>query len=144
MLAPRKKLWSTPEKAVTAAIGFVAPFKEDDVIYDVGCGDGRVLIKFALLEGTPGETRFIGIEIDEDRATEARENVEREGLSEKITILCQNALMVDYSDATIIFLYLIPRGLRLIKPILLGEENGRKRKKIKVVTYMSEIEGEKY
>ena len=52
--------------------------------------------------------------------------------------------MVDYSDATIIFLYLIPRGLRLIKPILLGEENGRKRKKIKVVTYMSEIEGEKY
>ena len=124
MLAPRKKLWSTPERAVTAALDFVAPFKEEDVVYDVGCGDGRVLIKFAMLEGTPAGTKFVGVEIDEDRASEARENVERSGLSDRIAIICENALMVDYGDATVVFLYLIPRGLRLIKPVLLGEEGG--------------------
>ncbi|GMH75104.1 hypothetical protein TrRE_jg8061 [Triparma retinervis] len=145
MLAPRKKLWSTPERAVTAAIDFVAPFKEEDVVYDVGCGDGRVLIKFAMLEGTSTRTKFVGVEIDEDRANEARENVEREGLSQRIVILCENALMVDYSDATVVFLYLIPRGLRLIKPILLGEEGKRGGgRRIKIVTYMSEFEGETF
>lgn len=137
-----QKLWSTPEEAVAAAMHFVAPFQDEDVVYDVGCGDGRVLINFAKEDGTPEGTRFIGIEIDEVRAAEAKENVEKEGLSERIEIICQNALMVDYNDATVIFLYLIPRGLRLIKPILLGEEGAKRAGRVRIVTYMSEFEGE--
>ena len=46
MLAPRKKLWSTPSSAVDIALDF-ADLGADDVVYDVGCGDGRVLIQMA-------------------------------------------------------------------------------------------------
>jgi len=43
MLAPRRKLWSTPEPAIDIALDF-ANLTVDDAVYDVGCGDGRVLI----------------------------------------------------------------------------------------------------
>jgi len=46
MLAPQKKLWSTPSSAVDIALDF-ADLGADDVVYDVGCGDGRVLIQMA-------------------------------------------------------------------------------------------------
>jgi len=67
MLAPRKKLWSSPDVAVEAAITLLAP-KPEDVVYDVGCGDGRFLVACALRAGC----RCIGLEIDEARAQEAR------------------------------------------------------------------------
>lgn len=44
MLAPRRKLWSTPEPAIDIALDF-ANLTVDDAVYDVGCGDGRVLIR---------------------------------------------------------------------------------------------------
>ena len=48
MLAPRKKLWSTPSTAIDIALQF-ANLDVNDVVYDVGCGDGRVLIQMAAL-----------------------------------------------------------------------------------------------
>jgi hypothetical protein len=106
---------------------------------------------------------LIGIEIDADRAEEARRNVTNEmstnhhhdnNSSPCITIECKNALHVDYSDATVVFLYLVPRGLRLIKPLLLLQQattattttstttNSDKQKMkgqgiLRVITYMS-------
>ena len=120
MLAPRKKLWSTPSAAIDVAANLIQ-LTSSDTLYDVGCGDGRVIIHLA---STTPCRRFVGIEIDEDRAKEAQTNVEQatllgqipEGVS--IVIRRENALEVDYSEATAVFLYLVPRGLRLIKPIL--------------------------
>ena len=79
MLAPRKKLWSSPDVAVEAAITLLAP-KPEDVIYDVGCGDGRFLVACALRAGC----RCVGLEIDEARAQEARTRAAEAGTSAAI------------------------------------------------------------
>ena len=79
------------------------------------------------------EARCVGVEIDETRGNEAADSIKAAGLSrEKCDIVIGNALEQDYSSATMFFLYLIPRGLRIILPYIknLG-------KKVKVVTYMS-------
>ncbi|KAL7521799.1 hypothetical protein ACHAWX_006481 [Stephanocyclus meneghinianus] len=143
MLAPRKTLWSTPQSAIDTAIAF-ADLDANDVVYDVGCGDGRVLIQMASKSIPVGSTfdassssndiasnsqhhhchQFIGIEISPERAEQARANVQHAkhnnliGHHVSVEIKCVNALEVDYTDATVIFLYLVPRGLRLIRPIL--------------------------
>ena len=71
--------------------------------------------------------QFIGIEISPERANEARSNIQHAQNTNQISshvsieIICANALdtdAIDYSRATVIFLYLVPRGLRLIKPIV--------------------------
>lgn len=146
MLAPRKTLWSTPSSVIEAVSG-LALLHNQDTLYDVGCGDGRVLIQLAC---TSECRSFVGIEIDQDRACQAKQNValamERGQIPTdcSIEIRCANALDVkDYSNATVIFLYLIPRGLRLIQPLLLdaATKSGRK---IRVVTYVSPLVGQSY
>lgn len=75
--------------------------------------------------------QFIGIEISPERAQEARSNIQHAQSTNQIPshvtiqIICANALdtdTIDYSRATVIFLYLVPRGLRLIKPIVWPKE----------------------
>ena len=153
MLAPRAKLWSTPDSAIDAAMR-LAELDADDVVYDVGCGDGRVLVRMASMSVPPGvdvddecddfddanaevrSTRrrssrrrrrhhrcreFVGVEVSEDRAAEARSNVDLARSTGTIPdhvsvyVMCANALDVDYGRATVVFLYLVPRGLRLIR-----------------------------
>jgi len=64
---------------------------------------------------------FVGVEVSEDRAAEARSNVDRTRSTGTIPdhvsvdVMCANALDVDYARATVVFLYLVPRGLRLIR-----------------------------
>lgn len=133
MLAPRKKLWSTPTEAIEMA-GKMVSLSLTDVLYDVGCGDGRVLVHLA---STTNCQNFVGIEIDMDRAQEARENIElarTEGRFRnpdvKIDIYCANALEIShYHKASVIFLYLVPRGLRIIHPILLRASIKRRHQK---------------
>ena len=143
MLAPRKTLWSTPKSVIDEAAD-LAVIEPNDVVYDVGCGDGRVLLHLASKPNTARS--FIGIEINVERAQLARENIQSKILSREINIdiRCENALDVkDYAKATVIFLYLIPRGLRLIKPLLIAaakEKGGC----IRVITYMSPFENIKF
>ena len=127
MLAPRKKLWSTPDVAVEAAIRLLSPLSPDDVVYDIGCGDGRFLVECARQKGC----RCVGIEIDEPRAAEARNKVREAGLEHLVAIRVGNALEADFSEATAIFLYLVPRGLRIMLPLLRAHPTARR-----VVTYM--------
>ena len=154
-------------------------------MYDIGCGDGRVLIEMAsrsipftneeydstrrceddqtknntevtssMQQSTTSSvveaatttsqqhycTKFIGLDISPERVTEARNNIQKARTSAhipphvSIKIICGNALDTDndainYTDATVIFLYLVPRGLRLIKPLVWPkddeEEGGR-------------------
>ena len=74
---------------------------------------------------------FVGIEISSDRANEARQNIQNAYESNQIPkhvsiqIICGNALdatLIDYTKATVIFLYLVPRGLRLMKDIVWPDE----------------------
>ena len=128
MLAPRKKLWSTPVEVIDKALELLSPGAED-MVFDIGAGDGRFLIQASLTT----EARCVGVEIDEARGQEAIAAIAAAGLAaDKCNLIIGNALEQDYSSGTLFFLYLIPRGLRIILPYLqnLG-------KKIRVVTYMS-------
>lgn len=130
MLAPRRCLWSSPDDAVRAALELLDPLCPEDRVVDLGCGDGRFVIEAAKR----AQCCCLGVEIDEDRAEKARENVRREGLEALVEIRCENALSTSVEDADVIYLYLIPRGLGLLAPRLLG----RKRR---IVSYMAPIPG---
>eukprot|EP01041_Mallomonas_annulata_P009977 gene9977-20745_t len=127
MLAPRKKLWSTPFEVVDEAIRLLN-INESDIVFDIGAGDGRFLIRCAIQTNALN----IGVEIDEERASEAKENCSSSSVSSLCSVLCGNALEQDYSTGTVFFLYLVPRGLRLILPLLQNIQHP-----IRVVTYMS-------
>jgi 16S rRNA A1518/A1519 N6-dimethyltransferase RsmA/KsgA/DIM1 with predicted DNA glycosylase/AP lyase activity len=132
MLAPRKKLWSTPVEVIDQAIALLKP-GIDDLTYDIGAGDGNFIIRCA----STTETTCIGVEIDEDRTNEAKKAIAEHGLSEeKCKIICGNALEYDYSKGTCFFLYLVPRGLRIILPHLQSIPH-----RIRVVTYMAPLPG---
>jgi predicted RNA methylase len=107
MLAPRRTLHSTPLVVFRKALEIICATK-NDVLYDVGCGDGRCVVDAA----TRLQIRSIGIEIDPDRAAQASAAVRDAGVEELATIIIGNAMEYDFEDATIIFLFLIERGLR--------------------------------
>jgi hypothetical protein len=167
MLAPRKTLWSTPDAVIDAVIQWVP--LEGDTVCDIGCGDGRVILQWASAYSSVDRREnseatmpsFVGIDIDADRIKEADNALEQarsEGRIDpriSISFNCGNALETTdlYRKATVFFLYLIPRGLRKIKPLLLqahqdGEitaPNGlqdQPSKQVRVVTYMSKFPDE--
>lgn len=108
MLAPRKTLHSTPLCVFRRALELVAAHP-GDVLYDLGCGDGRLVIEAAKI----AHIRAVGVEIDVDRCEAARRSAEREGVAHLVTFVCANALEFELpADATIVFLFLIDRGLR--------------------------------
>lgn len=107
MLAPRKKIHSSPKEIVHKALDLLE-LTEKDTLYDIGCGDGRLLIQAAKSY----QCRCIGIEIEPERVATLKELVHNEQLNHLIEIRCTNALEEDYHDATAIFMFLIDRGLR--------------------------------
>lgn len=135
MIAPRKKLWSTPDEVITRAIELLN-IGSNDIVYDIGCGDGRFLIK--CMENTSNcALRYTGIEIDEERAHNTTQVIKDLDLDSKCNIVCGNALEQDYSSATCIFLYLTERGLRLIYPLLMEAHQRNSSNRLMIVTYMS-------
>jgi hypothetical protein len=74
----------------------------------------------------------VGVEINDERVAEINTEIHQQTLSSRCRVICDNALNLDYSEATVVFLYLIPRGLRLILPKLLAIPH-----KVKIATYMA-------
>jgi 16S rRNA A1518/A1519 N6-dimethyltransferase RsmA/KsgA/DIM1 with predicted DNA glycosylase/AP lyase activity len=140
MLAPRKKLWSSPREVIDTAIELLA-LGPDDTCFDIGCGDGRFLLRAAEITQVH---KVVGIEIDEFRAAALKNSFGSDvDVSERCDVICGNALEQDYSSATCFFMYLIPHGLKTVHKNILKNIIG---KKIRIVTYMSplpELEPEK-
>jgi uncharacterized protein (TIGR03000 family) len=89
--------------------------KEGDIVYEPGPGDGRVLIASVK----KGAKKAVGIEIDPKKAAEATENVKKAKLEDKIKIIEGDALKDrDYSEATVIMLYMGNEFNSLLRPIL--------------------------
>jgi uncharacterized protein (TIGR03000 family) len=104
----------TPDDIVDEMIK-LGNVKKGDVAYEPGPGDGRVLIA-AIKKGAD---KAVGIEIDAKKAEEAKEAVKKAGLDKKITIIEGDALKDrDYSEATIVFLYMGNEFNNLLRPVL--------------------------
>lgn len=91
--------------------------KPDEVIYDLGSGDGRILIRAAEEFGAKG----VGVEIDPLRVFYSRVLIKFKGLSSKIKIYRKNLLDTDLSDADAVTLFLLPKILEKLKSKLLGQ-----------------------
>jgi ribosomal protein L11 methylase PrmA len=76
----------------------------DDLIYDLGCGDGRIVVTAAKKYGCKG----VGYDIDPDRVVESLENVRRNKVERLVRIEQADIFTLDLSDATVITLYLLP------------------------------------
>ena len=92
----------------------LAGVTKDDVVYDLGCGDGRIVITAAQRFGARG----VGIDFDPARIAEANANAERAGVQDLVTFIEQDAMQVDVSEATVVTLYLLSSSNLKLRPIL--------------------------
>lgn len=103
----------TPWDAVEAMLDLAA-VQAEDVIYDLGCGDGRLLIRAARRCGARG----IGIDIDPDRVTEATAQAGAAGVGDRVTFRQGNLYDSNFADATVVMLYLMPHLNVRLRPRL--------------------------
>ena len=93
---------SSPE--VVAAMLKLASVARGDLVYDLGCGDGRIVIAAAEKFGARG----VGIDIDPERIKEARENARKAGVSSGVKFRTEDLFEADIREATVVMLYLFP------------------------------------
>jgi hypothetical protein len=103
----------TPHSVVPAMLD-LAGIRKDDVVHEPGCGDARILI--AAIEA--GAKKGVGVDIDPDLAEVAYAKVKAAGVADKVEILWGNALDVDMSEATVVFLFMGEGFNRVIRPML--------------------------
>lgn len=103
--------WWRTNKKTASAICKLAKIKDGDVVYDLGCGDGEVL----LLCGKIG-AKGVGVEIDPLRYFAAKIRIKINGLSKKISIKRKNFFNEDISKASVIIVYLVPKTLEKLMP----------------------------
>lgn len=92
----------------------MARIKKSDMVYDLGCGDGRILVLAAQKYGCRG----VGYDIDPVRVKASRENVAKNGLEKRIKIVQADIFTLDLRKANVIPLYLLPEMNRRLLPQL--------------------------
>jgi SAM-dependent methyltransferase len=92
----------TPPEVVAKMLE-LAQVTKDDVVYDLGCGDGRIVVAAAKLG-----CRAFGFDVDPQRIAESKENVEKNGVGNLATIEQKDIFTLDLSKATVVTLYLLP------------------------------------
>jgi tRNA A58 N-methylase Trm61 len=102
-----------PQDVVERLLAF-AQITPQDTVYDLGSGDGRVVITAAKKYGARG----VGIEIDADRVSQARRNAEKAGVADRVTFTVGDALQADVSGASVVTLYLTSSANRKLRPQL--------------------------
>jgi SAM-dependent methyltransferase len=89
----------------------------DDVVYDLGCGDGRIVITAAQRYGARG----VGVDLDPERIREANDNARRAGVTDRVAFVQQDLFATDLRPATVVALYLSPDINLRLRPTLLRE-----------------------
>jgi len=107
---------STPD-AVVAEMLRLAVVHPGDMVYDLGCGDGRIVIAAAKDFGARG----VGIDIDPARIEEANAAARRAGVSERVRFAVQDLFQTDFSEASVVALYLYPELNAKLLPKFLAE-----------------------
>ena len=93
----------------------MAEVKSDDILYDLGSGDGRILITAAKRYGTKG----VGVELNPERIKEANQNAKEAKVTDKVEFIQGNLFEFDFSKATVLTLYLLPSVNRKLLPKIL-------------------------
>lgn len=106
----------TPHAVVSAMLR-LAGVRAGDRLYDLGAGDGRIVIQAARAYGI----KAVGIEVDARKVAEARANVRRAGLEQLVEIRHANALEADLRDATLVTIFLFPELNERLAPKLRAE-----------------------
>ena len=95
----------------------MASVGRDDVLYDLGSGDGRIVITAARRFGTRG----VGYDLDPARVREARDNAQRAGVAHLVRFEQQDIFAAKFDDATVVTMYLLPAVNLRLRPRLLAE-----------------------
>jgi SAM-dependent methyltransferase len=106
----------TPPQVVEAMLN-LADVHKGDILYDLGCGDGRIVIMAAEKFGARGT----GIDINPQRIQEAQENARKAGVSDRVKFREEDLFTADIHDATVVTLYLLPSVNLKLRPKLWKE-----------------------
>jgi SAM-dependent methyltransferase len=106
----------TPEEVVEAMLKLAA-VKNTDTVYDLGCGDGRIVITAAKTYGARG----VGIDIDPERIAEANENAKKAGVTNRVRFIEKDLYEADIREATVVTLYLLSSVNLKLRPKLLSD-----------------------
>ena len=103
----------TPQDVVDRMLS-LANVTASDVVYDLGCGDGRIVVTAAKKFGARG----VGVDFDPDRIKESEANAKAAGVEHLVSFKLQDALTVDVSPATVVTLYLLSSSNAKLRPNL--------------------------
>jgi SAM-dependent methyltransferase len=109
-------IWVPSPPEVIKAMLDAAKVGPSDLVYDLGCGEGEILIA-AAKRGARG----VGVDLDPERIRNAKANAAREGVADRLTFLEQDLFKTDVSKASVVTLYLLPELNDRLKPKLLKE-----------------------
>jgi SAM-dependent methyltransferase len=103
----------TPQNVVNKMLE-IAKVNKDDLVYDLGCGDGRIVVTAAKRYGARG----VGIDLDPQRVTEARANAKEAGVEDRVKFIVGDLFQADFSDATVVTLFLFSHVNLQLRPQL--------------------------
>jgi SAM-dependent methyltransferase len=95
----------------------MADVRKDDLVYDLGCGDGRIVIMAAKERGAKG----VGVDLDPQRIKESVENARKAGVTDRVRFLRQDLFETNFKDATVMMIYLWPEVNLRLRPKLLAD-----------------------
>lgn len=122
-LGPREELpvpFITSDQFIVEKMVELADLTEDDLVYDLGCGDGRIVITAALRSGCRG----VGFDIDPELVAVSRENARNQGVEDRVTFEEQDVFELDLSEADVAMAYLLPWMLEKMRPQFLKMNPG--------------------
>jgi SAM-dependent methyltransferase len=117
---PPDVMWVPTPDAVVDEMMTLADVKPGDVVYDLGCGDGRLVIAAAKR----GAAKAVGVDIDPERISQAREKAQKAGVADKVQFIEGDLFQMDFSDADVVALYLLPDLNLRLRPKLLALRPG--------------------
>ncbi len=106
----------TPQQVVDAMLK-LAGVTKSDIVYDLGCGDGRIVVTAAKTYGAHG----VGFDLNPERIKEANENARQAGVEKLVKFVEKNLFDTDLREASVVTLYLLPDVNLRLRPKLLRE-----------------------